>query len=160
MKMIKIVESNTNNGDCTTPFLSPDYVPTSDEAFMNPIMLEYFRQKLGKWRKELVEELNETIHNLQENNSPEPDPADQASVDSQRAFELRTRERFYKLIGKIDQALERMDNGTYGQCLVTGENISIQRLEVRPIATMSIEAQEAHERNERNNKKLPLDKPI
>ncbi len=155
-----MVKGNISNSDSTTPLLAPDYLPSSDEDFMNPIMLEYFKQKLIKWRKELVTELNETIHNLQENNNPEPDPADQASADSQRAFELRTRERFYKLIGKIDQALERINNGTYGQCLVTGEDISVQRLEARPIATMTLEAQEAHERNEQNNKKPSADKPI
>ncbi len=155
-----MVKSNISNSDSTTPLLSPDYIPSSDEDFMNPIMLEYFKQKLIKWRKELVGELNETIHNLQENNSPEPDPADQASADSQRAFELRTRERFYKLTGKIDQALERIDNGTYGQCVVTGENIAVKRLDARPIATMTIEAQEAHERNEQNNKKPFANKAI
>ncbi len=155
-----MVKSNISNSDSTAPLLPPDYLPTSDEKFMNPIMLEYFKQKLIKWRKELVSELNDTIHNLQENNSPQPDPADQASADSQRAFELRTRERFYKLTGKIDQALERISNGTYGQCVVTGENIAVKRLDARPIATMTIEAQEAHERKEQHHKKPYSDKPI
>ncbi len=139
--------------DANAPLLPPDYVPSDSEEFMNPLMLQYFRQKLLTWRKELLQESAQTIQDLQETSQAVPDVGDQASADIQRTFELRTRERFYKLIGKIDHALERISNGTYGKCLVTDDNISIARLIARPIATMTLEAQEAHERQEQFNKK-------
>ncbi len=151
-----------DGSDSTAPLLPPDYVPNAHEEFMNPIMQEYFRQKLLNWRKELVKESESTLHNLQETSQAQPDISDQVTTDIQRGFELRTRERFFKLIGKIDQALERIANGTYGKCIVTGENIAIQRLDARPIATMTLEAQEAHERKEKMHKKAigPKDKLI
>ena len=129
--------------------LSPDYKPTAKEKFMNPSMAEYFRQKLLSWRAELLIESNETLMLLQEGGIQEPDIADRATIESDRALELRTRDRARKLISKIDEALERIDNGAYGYCEETSEPISLSRLEARPIATLSIEAQERHERREK-----------
>jgi DnaK suppressor protein len=129
--------------------LPPDYRPTSDEEFMNPLQLAYFRQKLLRWRGELLREAGETLHSLGEGGIAEADLTDRASVETDRALELRTRDRARKLISKIDQALERIENGTYGYCEETGEPIGLRRLEARPIATLSIEAQERHERMER-----------
>jgi len=129
--------------------LPPDYRPSSDEEFMNPLQLEYFRQKLMRWRGELLREAGETLHSLGEGGIAEADLTDRASVETDRALELRTRDRARKLISKIDQALERIENGTYGYCEETGEPIGLRRLEARPIATLSIEAQERHERMER-----------
>lgn len=132
--------------------LSPDYRPTKKEAFMNTHMLEYFRQKLFDWRTELLSEANSTIQTLQEGGTLESDIADRASTETDRSLELRTRDRSRKLISKIDEALERADNGTYGFCLETEEPISLSRLEARPIATLSIEAQERHERMEKTHR--------
>jgi DnaK suppressor protein len=129
--------------------LPPDYRPTSDEEFMNPLQLEYFRQKLLRWRGDLLREAGETLTSLGEGGIAEADLTDRASVETDRALELRTRDRARKLISKIDQALERIENGTYGYCEETGEPIGLRRLEARPIATLSIEAQERHERMER-----------
>lgn len=129
--------------------LPPDYRPSSDEEFMNPLQLEYFRQKLLKWRGELLREAGETLSSLGQGGITEADLTDRASVETDRALELRTRDRARKLISKIDQALERLENGTYGYCEETGEPIGLRRLEARPIATLSIEAQERHERMER-----------
>ncbi|PWS36598.1 RNA polymerase-binding protein DksA [Falsiroseomonas bella] len=129
--------------------LPPDYRPSSDEEFMNPLQLEYFRQKLLRWRGELLREAGETLHSLGEGGIAEADLTDRASVETDRALELRTRDRARKLISKIDQAIERIENGTYGYCEETGEPIGLRRLEARPIATLSIEAQERHERMER-----------
>jgi DnaK suppressor protein len=129
--------------------LPPDYRPSSDEEFMNPLQLEYFRQKLLRWRGELLREAGETLTSLGEGGIAEADLTDRASVETDRALELRTRDRARKLISKIDQALERIENGTYGYCEETGEPIGLKRLEARPIATLSIEAQERHERMER-----------
>ena len=126
--------------------LSPDYKPTQKEPFMNPRMREYFRQKLLAWRSELVKESNDTLQTLQEGGIIEPDIADRAAIETDRSLELRTRDRARKLISKIDQALERIDDGSYGYCEESDEPISLARLEARPIATMSIEAQERHER--------------
>jgi DnaK suppressor protein len=125
------------------------YRPTSKEPFMNPVQREYFKRKLLRWREELLQDSNETIRHLQEATTPEPDLADRASTETDRAIELRTRDRERKLISKIDAALRRIDDGTYGFCEETGEPISIKRLEARPIATLSLEAQERHERRER-----------
>ena len=129
--------------------LPPDYRPSSDEEFMNPLQLEYFRQKLLRWRGDLLREAGETLTSLGEGGIAEADLTDRASVETDRALELRTRDRARKLISKIDQALERIENGTYGYCEETGEPIGLRRLEARPIATLSIEAQERHERMER-----------
>lgn len=129
--------------------LPPDYRPSSDEEFMNPLQLEYFRQKLLRWRAELLREAGETLSSLGQGGITEADLTDRASVETDRALELRTRDRARKLIAKIDQALERVENGTYGYCEETGEPIGLRRLEARPIATLSIEAQERHERMER-----------
>lgn len=116
---------------------------------MNPMQLEYFRQRLLQWRSELLEESNETLQHLQEESLHEPDLADRASLETDRALELRTRDRARKLISKINEALERIENGTYGYCIETNEPIGVRRLEARPIATLSVEAQERHERMEK-----------
>ena len=132
--------------------LSPNYRPSEDEPFMNPIMLEYFRQRLLGWRAELLDESNETLQYLQEGGALEPDIADRASIETDRSLQLRTRDRARKLISKIDEAVERIDNGTYGLCEETSEPISLRRLEARPIAIFSVEAQERHERMERTHR--------
>ncbi len=132
--------------------LPPDYSPSDDKEFMSQKMQAYFRQKLMRWRSELVEESNETLQSLQEGGIVEADIADRASVETERSLELRTRDRARKLISKIDSALERIDDGSYGYCEETQEPIGISRLEARPIATMSIEAQERHERMERTHR--------
>lgn len=116
---------------------------------MSPRQLEYFRQKLLAWRQELLRESSETLQHLQEMSASEPDPGDRATLESERALELRTRDRERKLIAKIDEALRRIDGGTYGYCEDTQEPISLRRLEARPTATLSLEAQERHERKER-----------
>jgi RNA polymerase-binding transcription factor len=135
-----------------TVTLPPDYRPSDDEPFMNPLMLEYFRLKLLRWRAELVEEATETLQSLQDGGFNEADIADRASAETNRALELRTRDRARKLIAKIDEALERIENDTYGLCEETLEPISISRLEARPIATLSLEAQERHERMEKTHR--------
>ncbi|MBM3580398.1 MAG: RNA polymerase-binding protein DksA [Alphaproteobacteria bacterium] len=132
--------------------LPTGYRPTENETFMSSRMRKYFRQKLLKWRGELVRESEETLQSLQEGGIVEPDIADRASVETDRSLELRTRDRARKLIVKIDEALERIEKGTYGYCEETGEPIAISRLEARPIATLSIEAQERHERMERTHR--------
>ncbi|MBV8589706.1 MAG: RNA polymerase-binding protein DksA [Acetobacteraceae bacterium] len=129
--------------------LPPDYRPSEDEEFMNPMQAEYFRQRLLRWRGELLQEADGTLASLSEGGIHEADITDRASVETDRALELRTRDRARKLIAKIDQALHRIENGTYGYCEDTGEPISLRRLEARPIATLSIEAQERHVRMER-----------
>jgi DnaK suppressor protein len=129
--------------------LPPDYRPSDDEEFMNPIQVEYFRQKLLRWRGDLVKEANGTLASLSEGGIHEADLTDRASVEADRALELRTRDRARKLITKIDQAMHRIEIGTYGYCEESGEPIGLKRLEARPIATLSIEAQERHERMER-----------
>ena len=135
-----------------TVTLPPDYRPDEDEIFMNENMKEYFRQKLLRWRAELLRESAETLQHLQEGGMQEPDIADRASAEADRALELRTRDRERKLISKIDAAMLRIEDGSYGYCEDTGEPISIRRLEARPIATLSIEAQERHERLERTHR--------
>ncbi len=129
--------------------LPPDYRPADDEEFMEPRQVEYFRQKLLRWRNELLREADGTLASLSEGGIHEADVTDRASVETDRALELRTRDRARKLINKIDQALQRIEGGTYGFCEETGEPIGLRRLEARPIATLSIEAQERHERMER-----------
>ena len=129
--------------------LPPDYRPSEAEDFMNPIQLEYFRQKLQRWRADLLRDADGTLASLSEGGIHEADITDRASVETDRALELRTRDRARKLVNKIDQARQRIENGTYGFCEDTDEPIGLRRLEARPIATMSIEAQERHERMER-----------
>ena len=126
-----------------------EYRPTDDEPFMNPRQREYFRKKLESWKDEILRESRETLENLQEESQNHPDMADRASSESDRALELRTRDRQRKLIAKIDAALKRIDDGTYGYCEETGDPIGIARLDARPIATLSLEAQESHERREK-----------
>ncbi|MEM1156567.1 MAG: RNA polymerase-binding protein DksA [Pseudomonadota bacterium] len=128
------------------------YDPNQDKDFMNPVMLEFFRQKLLDWKGELVRESSETLMSLQDGGLQEPDIADRASAETDRALELRTRDRARKLISKIDAAIRRIDEDEFGYCDVTGEPISIKRLEARPIATMTLEAQEQHERRERTQR--------
>jgi DnaK suppressor protein len=125
------------------------YRPTEKEPFMNERQKEYFRQKLAIWREDILKEAKDTLQHLQDENVNHPDLADRASSETDRAIELRARDRQRKLINKIDAALHRIDDGTYGYCEETGEPIGIKRLEARPIATLSVEAQERHERRER-----------
>ena len=125
------------------------YRPTEDEAFMNERQREYFRRKLRQWKQDIIRESSETLATLQSENENHPDIADRASSETDRAIELRARDRQRKLIAKIDAALSRIEDGSYGYCEETGEPISLKRLEARPIATLSLEAQERHERNER-----------
>jgi DnaK suppressor protein len=134
------------------PTLPEDYRPTEDEEFMNPRQVEYFRQKLVRWRSELLADSAITLRSLQEESLLKPDLTDRASLETERSIELRTRDRERKLISKIDSALARLDSGTYGYCEETDEPIGIRRLEARPIATLSIEAQERHERMERTHR--------
>src|SRR5882757_3647041 len=129
--------------------LDVDYRPSDDEPFMNERQRDYFRRKLLSWKQDILREAQDTIANLQAENENHPDLADRASSETDRAIELRARDRQRKLISKIDSALSRIDEGTYGYCEETGEPISIRRLEARPIATLSVEAQERHERRER-----------
>jgi DnaK suppressor protein len=126
-----------------------DYTPSEDEPFMNERQREYFRQKLLAWKEDILRESRETLNHLQDENNILPDIADRASTETDRSLELRTRDRQRKLIAKIDAALKRIDDGSYGFCEETGEPISLRRLDARPIATLSIEAQERHERRER-----------
>jgi DnaK suppressor protein len=126
-----------------------NYKPTQKEKFMSSKMKEYFRLKLANWKEELLKESSQTLTNLQkEENTPKPDITDRASEEIERSFELRTRDRERKLINKIDSALRRLEDGNYGYCEETGEPISIRRLEARPVATLSLEAQELHEKKE------------
>lgn len=133
----------------TAVTLDQDYRPSEDEPFMNERQRQYFRKKLLAWKEDILREARETIANLQNDSENHPDIADRASSETDRSIELRSRDRQRKLIAKIDSALARLDDGTYGYCEETGEPISIKRLDARPIATLSIEAQERHERNER-----------
>jgi len=130
-------------------FLPDDYRPAEDEPFMNERQSEYFRRKLVAWRTDLLEDSRDTIEALQEGTRNIPDVTDRASEETDRALELRTRDRQRKLVAKIDAALRRLEQGEYGYCEVTGEPISLKRLDARPIATMSLEAQERHERREK-----------
>ena len=129
--------------------LPPDYRPSADEEYMNEMQLEYFRQKLLNWKKSLIGQSKDTLDDLRQGGLNQPDQIDRASLESAKALELRTRDRARKLISKIDEALKRIEDGVYGYCEDTGEPIGIERLEVRPVATLSIEAQERHERMEK-----------
>jgi DnaK suppressor protein len=126
-----------------------DYRPSEDEEFMSERQLEYFRQKLLNWKEDILRESRETLSHLQSETENHPDLADRASSETDRALELRTRDRQRKLISKIDEALRRIEDGSYGYCEETGEPIGVARLDARPIATLSLEAQERHERRER-----------
>lgn len=140
-------EAAVSPGNETT--LDPDYRPRDDEPFMNAAQTAYFRAKLVDWKESLLRDSNDTLATLQTESLREPDVTDRASSETDWSLELRTRDRQRKLISKIDAALRRIEEGEYGYCEVTGEPISLGRLEARPIATMSIEAQERHERNEK-----------
>ena len=129
--------------------LEKDYVPSDNESFMNERQVAYFRAKLLNWKEDILRESKETISHLQDENHILPDVADRASSETDRSLELRTRDRQRKLISKIDSAMKRIDDGTYGYCEETGDPISLKRLDARPIATLSIEAQERHEKRER-----------
>jgi len=129
--------------------LAKTYEPSESEKYMNAKQREYFRQKLLAWRSDLLAESQETISNLKEENWREPDLSDRASLETEAGVELRTRNRYLKLIGKIDAALKRIEDGTYGYCEETGEPIGVKRLMARPVATMTIEAQERHEKMEK-----------
>jgi DnaK suppressor protein len=129
--------------------LPSGYRPSQDEPFMNPRQLEYFRRKLLVWKEDILKESQETLQHLQEDSLREPDIADRASSETDWSIELRTRDRQRKLISKIDSALVRIDQGEYGYCEVSGDPISLERLDARPIATMTFEAQERHERQEK-----------
>ncbi len=129
--------------------LSKKYKPTQKEKFMNAKMKAYFKQKLLNWKNDLLKESSQTLNNLQSENEAKPDITDRASEEIDRSFELRTRDRERKLINKIDAALKRIEDGTYGYCDETGDPISIKRLEARPVATLSLEAQEMHEKAEK-----------
>src|SRR3984957_17048770 len=144
----KADDKNGRNGKSVLP-MERLYRPTDKEPFMSERQREYFRLKLLDWREEILKEAKETLQHLQDESQNHPDLADRASSETDRAIELRARDRQRKLISKIDAALARIEDGTYGYCEETGEPISIKRLEARPIATLSIEAQERHERRER-----------
>lgn len=133
----------------TTTILPPDYHPSADEEYMNDVMLEYFRQKLLSWKKSLINQSKDTLDDLKQGGLNQPDQIDRASLEADKALELRTRDRARKLISKIDEALKRIEDGVYGYCEETGEPIGVDRLDVRPVATLSIEAQERHERMEK-----------
>src|SRR4028118_679874 len=140
----------SGNGQSMTKIMIDEgYRPSDDEPFMNDRQREYFRRKLIRWKGEILREAQETLATLQNENENHPDIADRASSETDRAIELRARDRQRKLIAKIDAALSRIEDGTYGYCEETGEPIALRRLEARPIATLSLEAQERHERNER-----------
>jgi DnaK suppressor protein len=133
-----------------SPIVAPDYKPTEKEKYMNPVMLEYFRQKLQKQKVELLRESSETLTTMQsEGGMQEPDLADRATAETDLGVELRTRDRYRKLLSKIDAALRRIEDGSYGFCEESGEPIGVARLEARPVATLSIEAQERHEKAEK-----------
>lgn len=131
--------------------LPQGYKPSEDEEYMNPLQLEYFRQKLVKWRNELLAESRDTLEHLREENWNEPDLTDRASVETETSIELRTRDRYRKLIDKIEGAIERINKGEYGYCDETGEQIGLRRLEARPVATLSIEAQTRLEQYEKTH---------
>lgn len=143
------LDNQTNNNDINRLDLDSDYIPSADEEFMNPKQLRFFELALLKWKAELLGESQGTLNNLQDAPIKQPDANDRASSETDWGIELRTRDRQRKLISKIDSALLRIAKGEYGYCLVTGEPISLPRLQARPIATMSLEAQERHERKER-----------
>lgn len=129
--------------------LPPDYIPSPDEEYMNDLQVEYFRQKLLAWKKSLLNQSQDTLEDLRQGGLNQPDDIDRASMETDKALDLRTKDRARKLISKINDALKRIEDGTYGYCEETGEPIGLERLEARPVATLSIEAQERHERMEK-----------
>jgi DnaK suppressor protein len=133
----------------TSIVLPPDYKPSADEEYMNDMQLEYFRQKLENWKKSIVSQSVDTLEDLRQGGLNQPDEIDRASLETDKSLDLRTKDRIRKLIAKIDEALERIEDGSYGYCEETGEPIGIDRLDARPVATLSIEAQERHERMEK-----------
>src|SRR5574344_1324092 len=133
----------------TSIVLPPDYKPSDDEEYMNDMQLEYFRQKLENWKKSIVSQSIDTLEDLRQGGLNQPDEIDRASLETDKSLDLRTKDRIRKLISKIDEALDRIEDGSYGYCEETGEPIGIDRLEARPVATLSIEAQERHERLEK-----------
>jgi DnaK suppressor protein len=133
--------------------LPQNYRPTEKEAYMNPTMLEFFRQRLLRWQNQILNDSSDALHDLQEEGGlQEPDIADRASVETEVALEMRARDRQRKLLSKIQEALQRIEEGSYGYCEETGEPIGIKRLEARPVATLTVEAQERHERKERTQR--------
>ena len=133
----------------TSVILPPDYKPSADEEYMNEMQVEYFRQKLLDWKKSLLAQSQDTLEELRQGGLNQPDELDRASMETDKALDLRTKDRARKLISKINDALKRIEDGTYGYCKETGEPIGVERLEARPVATLSIEAQERHERMEK-----------
>ena len=133
----------------TSVILPPDYKPSADEEYMNEMQVEYFRQKLLDWKKSLLAQSQATLEELRQGGLNQPDELDRASMETDKALDLRTKDRARKLISKINDALKRIEDGTYGYCEETGEPIGVERLEARPVATLSIEAQERHERMEK-----------
>ena len=133
----------------TSVILPPDYKPSADEEYMNEMQVEYFRQKLLAWKKSLLAQSQDTLEELRQGGLNQPDELDRASMETDKALDLRTKDRARKLISKINDALKRIEDGTYGYCEETGEPIGVERLEARPVATLSIEAQERHERMEK-----------
>ena len=133
----------------TSVILPPDYKPSADEEYMNEMQVEYFRQKLLDWKKSLLAQSQDTLEELRQGGLDQPDELDRASMETDKALDLRTKDRARKLISKINDALKRIEDGTYGYCEETGEPIGVERLEARPVATLSIEAQERHERMEK-----------
>lgn len=129
--------------------LPPDYVPSADEEYMNELQIEYFRRKLVEWKKSLLNQSQDMLEDLRQGGLNQPDDIDRASMETDKALDLRTKDRARKLISKINEALKRIEDGTYGYCEETGEPIGLDRLEARPVATLSIEAQERHERMEK-----------
>lgn len=146
MTMLRKVELDKDKQKFTG---SDDYVPSEKEEFMNERQREYFRKKLLDWKEDILKANRDTLQNLHEDSSQHSDNADRASAETDKSLELRARDRQRKLIGKIDEAIERINDGSYGYCMETGEPIGLKRLDARPIATLSIEAQERHERKEK-----------
>jgi DnaK suppressor protein len=140
--------------------LPEGYKPSETEEYMNPTQVEYFRQKLQAWKDELLSNSRETLDHLKEENWNEPDPNDRATIETDTSFELRTRDRYRKLIDKIEEALARIADGEYGYCEETGEEIGIKRLEARPVATLCIEAQENHENYEKQHLDFDDDREV
>ena len=139
--------------DLNSPIVLPEgYMPSDKEEFMNPMQVEYFRQKLLKWRQELLSDANDTLNTLSEENFQLPDITDRAQMESDASLQLRTRDRERKLLSKIESALRRIEDGSYGYCEETDEPISLKRLEARPIASLSLDAQERHERMEKSHR--------
>ena len=139
--------------DLNSPIVLPEgYVPSDKEDFMNPMQVEYFRQKLLKWRQELLSDANDTLTTLSQENFQMPDSTDRAQMESDASLQLRTRDRERKLLSKIESALRRIEDGSYGYCEETDEPISLKRLEARPIASLSLDAQERHERMEKSHR--------